>query len=134
MVTAAAGGDAQAQGTPAPDPANVHTVTVTFDYDFRKTPACPPKVAGKTCVKQFQVYDVSGGQYKLFVIPAPIGATGVVKGISGQSAPRGFEPGTHFIAVTAQDATGIESDIGAAKTSVEVKKKSGPAATPAAAK
>jgi len=106
------------------DPANSHTVSVTFDYDFKKNPPCAPNAASKTCVKQFNVYDVSGGRYKLFVVPAPAGATGVVKGIGGKSTPRQLEPGTHFIAVTAENSSGGESDVNLAKVSVEVKRKS----------
>jgi hypothetical protein len=122
----------EAQTTPR-DPANIHSATVKFDYDFTKTPACSPKATAKTCIKQFDVYDVSGGRYKLFTIPAPAGATGVVKGITGQGPSRAFEPGTHFIAVTAENAAGVESDTGAAKVSVEVRRKAVPApdATPA---
>jgi len=120
--------------TPPPDPANTHKVTVTFDYDFTKTPPCSPKVTAKTCIKQFDVYDVSGGRYKLFTIPAPAGATGVVKGITGQGPSRTFEPGTHFIAVTAENAAAVESDTNAARVSVEVKRKSLPAPAAAPAK
>jgi hypothetical protein len=111
-----------AQAAPR-DPANMHTVTVKFDYDFTKTPPCLPATTTKTCIKEFVVYDVSGGRYKLFTIPAPAGAKGVVKGISGQGPPRTFEPGTHFISVTAVNASGAESDTSAAKVSVEVKRK-----------
>ncbi len=117
------GDQAIAQAAPPPDPANRHTVTVKFDYDFSKTPACPAKSPSKTCVKRFDVYDVSGGRYKLFTIPAPEGATGMVKGITGRGPERTFEPGTHLIAVTAENATGVESDTNAAKISVEVKRK-----------
>jgi hypothetical protein len=124
----------QAQAPPPRDPANVHTVTVRFDYDFTKTPACSAKTTVKTCVKEFVVYDVSGGRYKLFTVPVPAGATGVVKGITAQSPSRTFEPGTHFISVTAVNAMGIESDTNAAKTSVEVKRKVIPAASGAPAK
>ena len=109
-----------AQGGLPPNAANVHSITVTFDYDFRKTPACPPKEKTKRCIKEFDVYDVSGRRYKLFSIPAPTGATSVVKGITGRGAARAFEPGTHIIAVTAQDSSGVESEIRAARTSVEV--------------
>jgi len=83
-------------------------------------------VTSKTCVKQFNVYDISGGRYKLFSIPTPEGASGFVKGITGKSPPRQFEPGTHFISVTAENAAGAESDVNSAKVSVEVKAKSSP--------
>jgi hypothetical protein len=105
-----------------PDPANVHTVTVKFDYDFTKTPACSPKTTSKTCIKQFDVYDAPGARYKLFTIPAPAGATGVVKGITARNPSHTFEPGTHFIAVTAENAAGVESDTNAARVPVEVKR------------
>ena len=101
--------------------AGAHSINVIFDYDFKKTPACSPKGTSKTCVKQFNVYDISGGRYKLFSIPAPEGATGVVKGITGKSPSRHFEPGTHFIAVAAENSSGVESDVNAAKFSVEIK-------------
>jgi hypothetical protein len=119
----------QAQGPPARphDPANIHSITVKFDYDFTKTPACSAKTTSKTCVKEFEVYDVSGGRYKLFSIPVPEGAKGFVKGITGQSPARTFEPGTHFLSVTALNAMGIESDTNAAKITVEVKRKDLPA-------
>ncbi len=116
----------QRQAAPPPDPANIHTVTVKFDYDFTKRPTCAQKPTAKTCIKQFDVYDVSGGVYKLFAIPAPANATGVVKGITAESPSRAFEPGKHFIAVTAEDASGAESDIRAARTSVEVERKTAP--------
>ena len=119
----------QAQAPPAQphDPANVHSITVKFDYDFTKTPACTANTTSKTCVKEFEVYDVSGGRYKLFSIPVPDGAKGLVKGITGQSPARTFEPGTHFLSVTAQNAMGIESETNAAKITVEVKRKELPA-------
>ena len=113
-------------GQPAPQaqqaqPAGAHSIGVTFDYDFAKIPACLPKGTSKSCIKQFNVYDVSGGRYKLFSIPAPEGATGAVKGITGKSPQRHFEPGTHFIAVAAENGAGVESDVNAAKFTVEIK-------------
>lgn len=107
-------------GQPAQQ-AGAHSIGVTFDYDFAKIPACLPKGTSKTCIKQFNVYDVSGGRYKLFSIPAPEGATGAVKGITGKSPQRHFEPGTHFIAVAAENSAGVESDVNAAKFTVEIK-------------
>ncbi|HVB54841.1 MAG TPA: hypothetical protein VNE63_00205 [Candidatus Acidoferrales bacterium] len=120
------------QTTSAPTPQAVpsphtHTVRVQFDYDFTKNRACSTKEKAKTCIKQFDVYDVSGGKFKLFSIPAPADAKGIVKGISGTSPPRVFEPGTHFIAVTAENAGGKESSLPAARTTVTI-----PPATPAA--
>ena len=110
-------------GRPAPQAqqAGTHSISVTFDYDFKNTPACSSKGTSKTCVKQFNVYDVSGGRFKLFSIPAPEGVTGAVKGITGKSPSRRFEPGTHFIAVAAENSAGVESDVNAAKFTVEIK-------------
>jgi hypothetical protein len=125
--SASTGASTQQQTTsaqpPAPlqnDPANEHTITVRFDYDFQKNPSCAEKPALKTCVKQFVVYDVSGQRFRLFSIPVPDGARGLVKGIEGRSPRRIFLPGTHLIAVTAQNANGVESDVNAAKVAVKV--------------
>jgi hypothetical protein len=86
-----------------------HIVTVTFDYDFTANHACSAAVK-KKCVAQFNVYDISGGKpYKLFTISAPSGASGPVKGITGDSQPLLFESGKHLFAVTAQTAGGEES-------------------------
>ena len=90
-----------------------HTVTITFDYDFTANHSCSPTVA-KKCVARFNVYDISGGKpYKLFSLPAPAGANGPVKAITGGSQPLLFEPGKHLFAVTAQMASGEESYPGA---------------------
>jgi hypothetical protein len=99
-------------------PPNSHIITVNFDYDFTKVPGCSPKIVAKNCIKQFDFYDISGGRYKLFVIPAPVGATGVVKGITGQSPRRVFEPGPHIISVTAEGASGEQSEVTGAKTTI----------------
>ena len=112
---------AEAQGPTPNGPPEPHTISVTFDYDFRGSPPCSAKKAPKKCVKQFNVYDISGGRFKLFSIPVPDNAKGVVKAITGQSPQRKFEPGTHFIAVTAENASGEESDVNAARTTVEIK-------------
>lgn len=109
-----------AQPSNSSSPPNSHIVRVNFDYDFTKVPACSPNVAAKNCIKRFDVYDISGGLHKLFSIPAPAGATGVVKGITGQSPRRVFEPGTHIIAVTAESATGGESEVTGSKTTVVI--------------
>lgn len=118
-------GQAAAAQQPLPenDPANRHTVSIAFDYDFKKNPSCAEKPALKTCIKQFDVYDVSGERFRLFSIPVPKDATGIAKGITGQSPPRIFLPGTHFLSVTAENALGIESDVNGAKIRVEVKAK-----------
>lgn len=120
---------AQQLASPQNDPANEHTIVITFDYDFQKNPPCAEKPALKTCIKQFVVYDVSGQRSKLFSIPVPDGARGLVKGIKGQSPRLILPPGTHLIAVTAQHADAVESD--AAKVTVEVKSKSVDRSSPA---
>lgn len=99
---------------------NLHVVSVTFNYDFRKNLACSPNTTAKTCIKEFNVYDISGGRYKLFSIPVPAGAHGQVKGITGQGPLRAFEPGMHFIAVTAESVNGVESDPASCKTTVQI--------------
>lgn len=97
------------------------SVTVTFNYDFGKNPSCAEKPALKKCVKQFVVYDSSVGKVQLFTIPVPQGAHGLVNGITGQSPVLPFIPGRHRIAVTAQDAAGVESAISGAIFIVDVK-------------
>ncbi len=101
----------------------MHKVSVQFDYDFGKHPACTEKPAVKNCIKQFDVYDVSGQKFRLFSIPVPKDATGFVKGIAGTSPSRAFLPGTHYISVTAEDAQGSESQTSAARVKVEIKAK-----------
>jgi hypothetical protein len=100
----------------AQSPPVKHTVTVTFDYDFTLNHACSAAVM-KKCVAQFNVYDISGGRpYKLFSIPAPSGASGPAKGITGDSQLLLFESGKHLFAVTAQTAGGEESSPRACST------------------
>ena len=68
---------AGAQGT-----GSKHKISITFNYDFTQTPVCPAKVA-KTCVAQFNLYDISAGvakSTKLMSFAPPAGASGVVKG------------------------------------------------------
>jgi hypothetical protein len=87
-----------------------HTIVVTFDYDFTPVPACSEKVT-KKCIAKFIVYDNSGEKpYKLFTIPVPSGATGKLKGISGESQPLLFESGKHLLGVSAQRDSGEESN------------------------
>ena len=87
-----------------------HIIVVTFDYDFTAVPACSEKVT-KKCIAKFIVYDISGEKpYKLFTIPVPAGATGKVKGISGESQPLLFESGKHLLGVSAQRDSGEESN------------------------
>jgi hypothetical protein len=62
-------------------------------------------------VARFNVYDISAEKpIKLFSIPARPGADGPVKGITGESQPLLFETGKHRFAVTAQMASGEESN------------------------
>jgi hypothetical protein len=83
---------------------------VEFSYDFTLVPACSSTVA-KKCIAQFNVYDISAGKpIKLFSIPAPPGAKGPVKSITGESQPLLFESGKHLLAVTAQMVSSEESD------------------------
>jgi len=97
-----------AQEQPPPPPVK-HTISVKFDYDFTSNHACSSDLK-KKCVARFNVYDISGTKpYKLFTIPAPAGANGPVKEISGDSQPLLFEPGKHLLAVTAQFESGEES-------------------------
>ena len=104
----------------ASSPPNSHVVAVTFDYDFTKVPACSPTVTAKNCIKQFDVYDITAGHLKIFSIPTPAGASGVVKGIPGQSPRRVFEPGPHILAVTAESAAGTESEVTGSTTTVVI--------------
>ena len=101
---------AQQQPAAQEQSSSKHKITVTFDYDFTAAPPCSAKVT-KKCIKQFNVYDVSGPKrYKLFTIPAPESAKGSAKGITGTSEPLLFESGKHRIAVTALNDGGQESD------------------------
>jgi hypothetical protein len=114
---------APAQTAPASDPADLHTITITFDYNFDNNPSCAEKPALKRCVKQFVVYDISVKKVELFSIPVPDGAHGLVKGIQGESPMRIFLPGKHYIAVTAQNADGLESPVSSGRIAVEIKPK-----------
>lgn len=90
-----------------------HTLTFTFDYDFRIRPACSSQVK-KDCVQKFNFYDISHGIEKkvpLGSLPAPAGATGLVKGISFTSQRRLFSSGKHKVAVAAELENGFESDL-----------------------
>ena len=99
-----------------------HRISFTFDYDFRITPACPQ--AGKNpCVLQFNFYDISHGianRVKLGSVPVPVGASGLVKGISGTSDALLFNSGRHMVAVSAQLRDGSESDLSQCATIVKI--------------
>jgi hypothetical protein len=112
----------QTSATQAAPASAMHTITVNFNYDFSKTPSCSATVT-KSCVQQFNVYDISSGaksRAKLFSIPAPSGQTGPVKGITGKSPLLAFEPGKHKLGVTAQMSNGKESFVEASTTWVEI--------------
>jgi hypothetical protein len=99
-----------------------HTITVTFNYDFSKTHSCSATVT-KSCVQQFNVYDLSAGfeaRQKIFSIPVEPGRTKVVNGITGKSPLLAFEPGRHELGVTAQMAGGSESPVEASTTWVVI--------------
>jgi hypothetical protein len=101
---------------------STHKITFTFDYDFRITPACSPKVT-QECVRQFNLYEISPGilnRVRLGSIPAPVGATGFVKGISATTKPFLWVPGKHRLAVSAQTPNGQESDLNACTTLVKI--------------
>jgi hypothetical protein len=98
-----------------------HVVTLKFDYDFTKVHACSPSVK-KKCLKQFNVYDLSGNTpFLLFSFPAPSGSTGIVKDITAKSPLLLFEDGSHRLGVAAQTAEGSESDPHLCTTLVEIK-------------
>ncbi len=112
----------QRSGNSVATPSAKHSITVKFDYDFSRSPVCSAKITTK-CVQQFNVYDISGGpahRVKLFSIPVPSNASGQVKGITGTSPQLSFEPGTHFLAVTAQPTSGNESDPAVCTTTVQI--------------
>ena len=107
----------------------MHTVTVKFDYDFTHTPLCNGKIKD-ACVSTFTVYDISGPKvYKLFSVPAPANAKGVMKGITATSPRMLFEVGKHRIGVSAVSASGKESPPVACDTIVEIGPNVEPAAT-----
>jgi hypothetical protein len=102
-------------------PPKTHIVSVKFDYNFRRFHGCKRKNKAP-CVKQFNVYNVTdtGKRFLLFSIPARPGAKDEVKNITGTSKPLVFAPGQHMIAVTASTDLGVESDVYACRTMVNV--------------
>jgi hypothetical protein len=65
-------------------------------------------------VLQFNFYEISNGlsnRVKLGSMPAPAGATGFVKDITGTTKEFLFTSGKHMVAVSAQMADGSESDL-----------------------
>ena len=103
-------------------PPSTHKITFTFDYDFRVIPACSPKVT-QECVQQFNLYEISRGisnRMKLGSMPAPLGATGYVQGISVTTEPFLWGPGQHRLAVSAQMPNGQESDLSKCTTIIKI--------------
>lgn len=101
---------------------STHKITFTFDYNFGTTPACSAKVKAE-CVKQFILYDISGGisrRVKLATFAPPDGAEGFVKGVSGTTKPLLFNPGKHMLAISAQMPNGLESDLIKCTTMVKI--------------
>lgn len=99
-----------------------HSIIFTFDYDFSQNPACSVEVK-QACVQHFVFYDISHGvskRVKLGSIPAPAGATGLVKRITGTSDSLVFNPGRHMVAVSAQMSDGSESDLTQCATMVKI--------------
>jgi len=100
-----------------------HTIKFTFDYDFGITPACSAEVK-KGCVQRFNFYDISGGfatRVKLGSLPVPTVAKGLVRGISFTTERRLFSPGKHMVAVSAQLADGMESDVSRCSAIVKIR-------------
>jgi hypothetical protein len=65
-------------------------------------------------VQKFNFYDISLGIAKkvpLGSVPAPAGATGLMKGISFTTDRRLFRSGKHMVTVSAQLENGLESDL-----------------------
>lgn len=97
-----------------------HTLTVTFNYDFTTDNACSATVT-KSCVLQFNVYDVTTGTpVKLFSVPAPAGSTSAVTGITGTSGLLPMKSGVHTFGATAQMADGTESSPNASTATATV--------------
>lgn len=101
---------------------STHRITFTFDYDFSVTPACSTKVT-QECIQQFNLYEISAGisnPKKLGSIPAPIGATGYVKGVTVTTEPFLWLPGKHRLAVSAEMPNGRESDLSKCTTIIKI--------------
>jgi hypothetical protein len=95
---------------------STHSISLAFDYDFTVNHACSPTLK-TNCIAQFNVYDVSTGKpTKIFTIPAPSGASGKIKDITGKSQPLNIGNGKHLLAVSAQMSSGEESSLQACTT------------------
>jgi|SRR5579885_493406 len=93
-----------------PAPLSSHTVTVNVTYDFSAAPGC---ATGATtgCVKQFNVYTISGTtKTLLFSIAAPAGAS-TSQTVTGTSPSFTPAMGNLTIGVTAATPDGIESSM-----------------------
>jgi hypothetical protein len=111
-----------------PSGSATHSITVKFDYDFTRTPVCGGKLKD-ACVSSFVVYDISGTKpYRLFSIPAPADAKGLMKGITATGPRMLFVIGKHRIGVAAVSASGKESPPIACDVVVEIGLDSGPPA------
>jgi hypothetical protein len=89
----------------------MHSISLAFDYDFTLNHACSPTLT-TNCIAQFNIYDVSTGKpTKLFTIPAPSGAAGQVRDITGKSQPLKIGTGKHLLAISAQMSGGEESTL-----------------------
>jgi len=98
-----------------------HTVTATLNYDFTVDNACSATVT-TGCLKQFNVYDLTGGTpVLLFSIAAPAGANNPVTGITGTSGLLTLKAGSHTFGATAQMADGTESSPNASTATAVVK-------------
>lgn len=98
-----------------------HVITATLNYDFTTDNACSTAVT-TACVKQFNIYDLSGTTpVKLFSIAAPSGANSAITGITGTSPPMTLKSGSHSFGATAQMADGTESDPNACTATALVK-------------
>ena len=92
--------------------AQEHTVIATLDYDFKHLHSCSEKET-TNCVKQFNIYELTGGptpMRKLFSFPAPSGEKKLKKKITGISGAVDLMPGVHMFGASAEMADGSESD------------------------
>lgn len=89
--------------------AATNTVTVSGTYDFSVNSACSTTVT-TSCLKQFNVYDTTGGTNVLIgSVASPSGATSSTAAVSG-SFSASIHAGARTFIITAQMADGTESD------------------------
>lgn len=87
---------------------STHTLTVGVTYDFSIVNGC---AIGATtgCVKQFNVYNTTGGgKVLIFSIAAPVGAT-TAQTVTATSPSVTLAPGTLSVSITAATPDLIES-------------------------